>query len=86
MPESAANNRRGEALMDIEMDFECRECGWVFTRSFLLLEHGRILKCPFCSGTRLGVRHEAVIEEGIAESPAERLPGEDHYVELKIKL
>jgi len=74
--------------MDIEMDFECGECGWVFTRSFLLLEHGRILRCPFCSGTsRLGVRREVAMEDSVEAGPAERLLEEGgHYVENKIKL
>ena len=73
--------------MDIEMDFECRECGWVFTRSFLLLEHGRIMRCPFCSSTSLGVRREVAIEDSVEAGPSERLLEEGgHYVENKIKL
>ncbi|HBG47199.1 MAG TPA: hypothetical protein DDW94_09465 [Deltaproteobacteria bacterium] len=72
--------------MDIEMEFECRECGWVFTRSFLQMEHGRVLKCPFCIGTVLGVRREVAVEESTEPGMVEHSPEGRYLAENKIKL
>lgn len=72
--------------MDIEIDFECRECGWAFARSFLALDHGKVLKCPFCSGTSIGIRSETVRDVEFDTSLPDPSPGERLTVVSKIKL
>jgi len=72
--------------LDIEIDFECRECGWVFGRSFLALEHGKALKCPFCAGASVTIRSETVIEEVMETDLPEPSHGERLTVMSKIKL
>lgn len=72
--------------MDIEMEFECRDCGWLFTRSFLEMEHGKTVKCPFCSGTGLLMRSERALTDGDESEAPERLPGARYLAENKIKL
>lgn len=72
--------------MDIDIDFECRECGWVFGRSFLALEHGKTLKCPFCSGTRVFIKSETVRDEAMEVGLPEPSIGEPMTIVSKIKL
>jgi predicted RNA-binding Zn-ribbon protein involved in translation (DUF1610 family) len=77
---------KGDGFLDIEIDFECRECGWVFGRSFLALEHGKSLKCPFCAGTRVFIKSETVRDEVMETDLPEPSPGERLTVMSKIKL
>jgi predicted RNA-binding Zn-ribbon protein involved in translation (DUF1610 family) len=77
---------KGESFLDIEIDFECRECGWVFGRSFLALEHGKALKCPFCAGVSVVIRSEKVTDGAVETDLPEPSPGERITVMSKIKL
>lgn len=72
--------------MDIEIDFECRECGWVFARSFLALDHGKALKCPFCSGASIKIRSEVMKDDDFDTTLPEASLGERMTVVSKIKL
>ena len=72
--------------MDIAIEFECRECGLVFERSFLALEHGKSLKCPFCFGASVFIKSETATDEVMETDLPEPTPGERMTVMSKIKL
>jgi len=68
------------------MEFECRECGLLFERKFMALEHGKSLKCPFCAGASVFIRNESFIDEVAEADLPEASPGEPMTVMSKIKL
>lgn len=72
--------------MDIAIEFECRECGLVFERNFMALEHGKSLKCPFCAGASVFIKSESFIDEVAEADLPEPSPGERLTVMSKIKL
>ncbi len=38
---------------DMEINLECRRCGCTFSQKLGDMPHGKVLKCPFCSGTSI---------------------------------
>ncbi|MBI1910501.1 MAG: hypothetical protein HYS21_00700 [Deltaproteobacteria bacterium] len=48
--------------MELAIDMECRECGWLFQRSLRHMPHGKTVKCPFCRGSALDVKGDFLIE------------------------
>lgn len=60
------------AHMDIRLDMECDECGWIFKRNLMALGHGKVMKCPFCSGTRLALKGDRLVEGGIGLDKVDR--------------
>ncbi len=49
-------------MTDMGIDIECLRCGLHFSQSMRRLEHGRVLKCPFCSSTALELKGELLLE------------------------
>lgn len=52
----------------------------------MALEHGKTLKCPFCSGTRVFIKSETVRNEVMETDLPEPSLGERMTVVSKIKL
>lgn len=49
--------------MDIEIDIECRHCGYVYRDGFKAMPHGKTLKCPLCCSVELRIKGDVLIEE-----------------------
>ncbi len=39
--------------MDLEIELECRKCGFGFSQSFKEVQIGKTLRCPSCSACSL---------------------------------
>ncbi|MDO8426179.1 MAG: hypothetical protein Q7T24_01540 [Deltaproteobacteria bacterium] len=72
--------------MDIEIDIECHGCGLYFRDNFREMPHGRVLKCPFCRSTALGLKGQTLIERHRDAFEFERSPEGRLSLERKSKL
>ncbi|MBI5492810.1 MAG: hypothetical protein HY893_07760 [Deltaproteobacteria bacterium] len=72
--------------MDLEIDIECRGCGLHFRDNFREMPHGRVLKCPFCSSTALGLKGQMLKKRHRDPCGFELSPGERLSLERKSKL
>jgi len=39
----------------MEINLECRRCGCTYSQKFGDMPHGKVLRCPFCSGTSINL-------------------------------
>ncbi len=39
----------------MEINLECRRCGCIFSQKFSEMPHGKVLRCPFCSGASINL-------------------------------
>ncbi|MBI5969529.1 MAG: hypothetical protein HY884_00035 [Deltaproteobacteria bacterium] len=73
--------------MDMEIEFECKHCGCVYTESLLQMPNSKVLKCPFCFCTALTViRDVALPEGGVCPESLNRFGGHLYDIERKFKL
>lgn len=71
--------------MDLNIEMECRDCGWLFREAFREMPHGRALRCPFCHSLSLNLGEGSLVEAGREADGFERYP-EGRFMERKIKL
>jgi hypothetical protein len=70
--------------MSLEIIIECLGCGLFFKQDFRDMSHGRVLKCPFCYSTALGMQGEVASEDYIDPQATEATP-KDRFINYKVK-